>query len=79
MAAPLVPHWRAAVDVLRYLSATRECGINFSGRGTLKLQAWCDSDCGGDLETRRSTTGYLFTLGGGAVSWQSRLQPTVAA
>jgi hypothetical protein len=37
-----------------------------------------DSNWAGDLETRRSTTGYVFKIGGAAVSWQSRLQQTVA-
>jgi hypothetical protein len=57
-------------------SATRECGITFSGYGTLKLQAWCDLDYVGDLETRLSTTGYLFTLAGSlAFSLRWRPQP----
>ncbi|GAB2289888.1 hypothetical protein Dimus_038073 [Dionaea muscipula] len=32
----------------------------------------------GDLDGRKSTSGYLFTLAGGAISWQSRLQKCVA-
>ena len=42
------------------------------------LQGFCDAGYAGDLDTRRSTTGYVFTLTGGAISWSSRLQPTVA-
>lgn len=38
----------------------------------------CDADWAGDRNTRRSTTGYVFMLAGGAISWKSRLQPTVA-
>ena len=40
--------------------------------------AYCDADFGGSLDTRRLTTGYVFTFGGGAISWSSRLQQTVA-
>ena len=37
-----------------------------------------NSDFGGDLDKRRSLTGYVFTLGGCAISWKSTLQSTVA-
>ncbi|PSC67053.1 Retrovirus-related Pol poly from transposon TNT 1-94, partial [Micractinium conductrix] len=43
------------------------------------LQVFCDADHAGDIDTRRSTTGYAFIFNGGAISWASRLQPTVAA
>jgi hypothetical protein len=43
------------------------------------LIGFCDADFAGDLDTRKSTTGYVFTLGGGAISWASKRQPTVAA
>jgi hypothetical protein len=42
------------------------------------LVGYSDADYGGDTPTRRSTTGYTFLLNGGAISWQSRLQTTVA-
>ena len=38
------------------------------GRGELNLQGYVDSDLGGDVDTRRSTTGYVYTFGGTAVS-----------
>ena len=76
MAAPTTIHWQAAKGVLRYVAGTRKFGINYCG---LDLEAYCDADYAGDLDSRRSTTGYLFTMGGGAISWSSRLQPTVAA
>ncbi|KAH9672466.1 hypothetical protein KPL70_017737 [Citrus sinensis] len=39
---------------------------------------YCDSDFAGDLDKRRSTTGYVFILGGGLVSWRLILQSTIA-
>ena len=39
---------------------------------------YCDSDYAGDLDKRRSTTGYVFTLAKAPVSWKSTLQSTVA-
>lgn len=76
MASPTTSHWQAAKGVLRYIAGTASYGITFGG---LNLEAYCDADYAGDLDSRRSTTGYVFTLGGGAISWSSRLQPTVAA
>jgi hypothetical protein len=76
MAAPTTTHWQAAKGVLRYIAGTPTNGITFSG---LELNGYCDADYAGDIDSRRSTTGYVFTMGGGAISWSSRLQPTVAA
>jgi hypothetical protein len=42
------------------------------------MHGFCDADYAMDLDTRRSTTGYLFELNGGAISWQSRRQPSTA-
>ena len=44
----------------------------------MELKGFCDSDMAGDVDTRKSTSGYVFTLAGGAVSWCSRLQRIVA-
>jgi hypothetical protein len=78
MSCPTTTHWQAAKGVLRYLAVTKSHGITFGG-GTSEMLGYCDADYAGDLDTRRSTTGYVFILNGGAVSWQSRRQPTVAA
>ena len=42
------------------------------------MQGYCDADMAGDLDTRKSTSGYIFTVAGGAVSWCSKLQKIVA-
>jgi hypothetical protein len=76
MSAPQKQHWDAARSLLRYIRGTTGFGICFGDGGG--LQGYCDADYAGDIDTRRSTTGFVFTLNGGAVSWSSRLQPTVA-
>ena len=78
MAHPTIDHWTAAKTVLRYLAGTPNIGITF-GACTPGLLTFCDADYAGDIDTRRSTSGYVFILNGGAISWASRLQPTVAA
>jgi hypothetical protein len=42
------------------------------------LSGYCDADWAGDLDERKSTTGYAFYVGDGCVSWNSKRQPTVA-
>jgi hypothetical protein len=79
MSCPTSAHYEAAKTVLRYIAGTPDYGITFGGCEDLYLQGYCDADYAGDIDTRRSTTGYVFMLNGGAVSWSSRLQPTVAA
>ena len=77
MAKPTAAHWGAAKGVLRYLAGTAEMGITFKG-SEAPLVGYCDSDYAGDIDSRRSTTGYVFIVHGGAVSWNSKLQATVA-
>jgi len=78
MSKPTSAHWSVAKTVLRYLAGTPNYGITY-GTGNRGLQVYCDADYAGDIDTRRSTTGYAFILNGGAITWSSRLQPTVAA
>ena len=80
MNATTADHWRAGKHLLRYLQGTKHLGITFGGprASATKLIGYCDADWANDKETRRSTTGYLFMLNGGSVSWGSKLQPTVA-
>lgn len=73
-------HWRALLHSLRYLHHTRHLGITFAyhpdGTG---LEGFADADHGtSDISTRRSVSGYVFRLCGGAVSWQSKRQPCTA-
>ncbi|GAQ84618.1 hypothetical protein KFL_001980010, partial [Klebsormidium nitens] len=52
---------------------------SLNARISTTLIAYCDADYAGDVDTKRSTTGYVFLMYGGPVSWSSGLQPTVAA
>ena len=70
-------HWLAAKRVLRYLKGTKDVGITFGGRDLI-LEGYCDADWAGDTGNRRSTTGYVFKLAGGPVSWSSKVQSCVS-
>lgn len=71
---------RLRKGVRRYLVSTARYGLVYGqGSTAARVLGYCDSDYAGCPDSARSTTGYVFTLGGAAVSWQSRLQPTVAA
>ncbi len=70
-------HQAAATILLRYVKGTQQLGITF-GTSDLSLTGYSDSDWAADVDTRRSTTGYIFMLAGGPISWKSKSQPTVA-
>ncbi|POM59370.1 Integrase catalytic core protein [Phytophthora palmivora] len=81
---PTQQHIGAAKRVLRYLVGTKTQGIVYT-RNTpteqkpeLIIDGYCDSDWGNDPDTRKSITGFVHCMAGGAVSWASRRQTIVA-
>ena len=78
MSNPTQGDWIAAKRILRYLKRDKQLGPTYSFGKSKVLLGYSDSDWGGDLETRRSTSGYVFTFGGAAISWSSKRQATVA-
>ena len=46
--------------------------------GRERFSTYCDADHGGDVDRRKSTTGYMVKVGSGVVAWSSKLQPVVA-
>ena len=67
-------HLAAAERALAYLRGTYNEGITYCNpveERRNKLTGWVDSDFAADPDTRKSMTGYLFSLNGGAVSWRS--------
>jgi hypothetical protein len=74
------PNFRACKALLRvliYLRGTAERGIRYTG-DDLNVYAYSDADWAGDLDSRRSTTGYVVYAAGGPIAWQSKLQTTIA-
>ena len=78
MAKPHEIHWNEAKAVLRYLKGTLDYGIKYTDASNVELTGYSDFDWAGNLDDRRSTTGYAFSIGSGVVSWSSKKQPTVS-
>lgn len=78
-ADPHESHWSGVKRVLRYLRGSQHLGIVF-GKDDLgtELHGYSDADWGGCLESRKSTSGYVFKLCDGPISWASRKQTVVA-
>uniref|UniRef100_H3HA27 Integrase catalytic domain-containing protein n=1 Tax=Phytophthora ramorum TaxID=164328 RepID=H3HA27_PHYRM len=77
-ADPCPTHWQALKRVLRYLQATPTHGLEFSREDSVSMCGYSDADWAGDVESRRSTSGYAFMMNGGCISWRSKKQRTVA-
>jgi hypothetical protein len=75
---PSPQHVIAAKRVLRYLVGTKDYKMTFDGNLPLQPTAYADADYANDLETRRSTSGYLIQSCGGSIIWKSKSQPVVA-
>jgi hypothetical protein len=74
---PTSAHVIAVKRIFRYLRGSAGLGITLGGQGPLTLECYADADWGNDAHDRRSTTGFVCLLGG-AISWKTRKQPTVA-
>jgi hypothetical protein len=77
-ANPSPQHYKLAQYVLGYLVGTKEMCIRFDGVHGDGLHGYSDSSLGDQADDRHSTSGYVFLLAGGAISWSSRKQKTVA-
>ena len=66
-------HWKAVQCILRYLRGTASHALCFGGSETI-LQGYIDEDMAGDKDNRRSTTWYVFNMGGTVFCWISKLQ-----
>jgi hypothetical protein len=72
------PHWNAVKHIFRYLAGTQDYVIKFGPNEPLGLLGYTDSDYAGCLDSRKSTFGYFFRFGYGAILWRSKLQDCTA-
>jgi transposase InsO family protein len=77
-AKPTKQHWMAVKRIMRYLKGTLNFGLLYKKSGLKDCIGYSDSDWAGDIDDRRSTSGYLFLISGTAISWRSKKQTCVA-
>lgn len=71
-------HITAVKRVFRYLNGTRTLGIVYGRSHDITLSGYTDADWGQDPSDRKSVSGYVFSISGGAISWSSKKQTSVA-
>nr|KYP63062.1 Retrovirus-related Pol polyprotein from transposon TNT 1-94 [Cajanus cajan] len=69
--------WETVKWLLRCLKGTSKITLCFS-KNDVVLEGYYDANLGGCLDTRKSTTGFVFIIGGTTDSWMSQLQKSVA-
>jgi hypothetical protein len=77
-ANPGITHWNALMHVIGYIKNTLDYGLTYFHDAELTPLAYADADYGGCRVTKRSTSGYVFIMSGGPVTWSSKRQATVA-
>ena len=78
MQTPKKPHLDAVRRTLRYVSATLDYALFYETGADLEIFGYTDADWAGSSSDRRSTSGFMFSLGSAAITWSSKKQPTVA-
>ena len=69
MEAPTSTHLKVAKRILSYLKSTIDLGLFYSSSDDFNLVGYCDSDYAGDVDDRKSTSGFVFFLGDCVISW----------
>ena len=78
MQEPTNVHLNACKRVLSYLKGTINHGLFYAYSADLKLEGYSNADWAGSPHDRRSTSGFVFMIGGSTISWSSKKQSTVA-
>jgi len=71
-------HWVAVKNILKYLRRTKDQFLVYGGSEELVVKGYTDASFQTDQDDSKSQSGYVFCLNGGAVSWKSSKQVTVA-
>ena len=63
---------------MRYLQGTKDYKLMYRRTNNLVVVGYSDLDFAGCVDSRKSTSGYIFILVGGAISWRSVKQTLTA-
>ena len=74
---PSIEHWNAIERVMRYLKRTMNLGLHYK-KFPVVLEGYSDADWNTLSEDSKATSGYIFNIAGGAVSWKSKKQTILA-
>ena len=75
--SPNENHWKTMKRLLGYLRHTQDYVLHYTGYPAV-LEGYCDANWITGAKDTKSTSGYVFTLGGAAVSWKSSKQTCIA-
>lgn len=78
MERPKESHWQTTKRILRYVKGTKRFGILYIVSECSDLVGYTDSDWAGSGDDRKSTSGYDFHMGLGAISWASKKHSIIA-
>ncbi|KAA3450189.1 polyprotein [Gossypium australe] len=71
-------HWTIVKSILKYLRRTKDTFLLYGGEEELSVKGYTDASFQTDKDDSRSQSSFVFCLNGGAVSWKSSKQSTVA-
>jgi Reverse transcriptase (RNA-dependent DNA polymerase) len=77
MEDPRHSHLKVVKRILRYVKGTEDLGLLYQKTDILELTSYVNSDWCGDIDNRKSTTGYVFFMRGTTFTWLSKKQPIV--
>jgi len=68
MQTPQKPHLDVVRHILRYIKHILQCGILYEAKNQLQVHGYTDADWADNVSNKRSTNGFMFSFGNGAVS-----------
>jgi hypothetical protein len=72
MESPRTSHWKAAKRILKYVRGLVDLGLHYSKTNNFKLTCYSNNDWCGDINDRKSTSGFTFYVGDTVFTWLSK-------